>query len=80
MHTSSAYVQAAFDREGTGYLVKSSAREEILAAVVKDIHNTEPPFSGFALAGFVVQFALVRNWTEEWEWPAQTFSSVRVCR
>ena len=35
MHTSSAYVQAAFKVGGTGYLVKSSAREEILAAVVK---------------------------------------------
>ena len=35
MHTSSAYVQAAFDAGGTGYLLKSSAREEILAAVVK---------------------------------------------
>ena len=34
-HTSSAYVQAAFKAGGTGYLVKSSAREEILAAVVK---------------------------------------------
>jgi len=35
MHTSSAYMQAAFDAAGTGYLVKSSAREEILAAIVK---------------------------------------------
>ena len=35
MHTSSAYMQAAFDAGGAGYLVKSSAREEILAAVVK---------------------------------------------
>jgi DNA-binding NarL/FixJ family response regulator len=35
MHTSSAYVQAAFKVGGTGYLVKSSAREEILAAAMK---------------------------------------------
>ena len=35
MHTSSAYVQAAFKVGGTGYLVKSSAREELLVAVVK---------------------------------------------
>jgi DNA-binding NarL/FixJ family response regulator len=35
MHTSSAYVKAAFKAGGTGYLVKSSAREEILAAAMK---------------------------------------------
>jgi len=35
MHTSSAYVKAAFEAGGTGYLVKSSAREELLTAVMK---------------------------------------------
>ena len=53
MHTSSAYMQAAFDAGGTGYLVKSSAREEILAAVVKVLEGetyitpnlTSPPGS-----------------------------------
>ena len=53
MHTSSAYVQAAFKVGGTGYLVKSSAREEILAAVVKVLEGetyitpnlTSPPGS-----------------------------------
>lgn len=34
-HTSSAYVRAALRVGGTGYLVKSSAREELLAAAVK---------------------------------------------
>ena len=53
MHTSSAYVQAAFKVGGTGYLVKSSAREEIMAAVVKVLEGetyitpnlTSPPGS-----------------------------------
>ena len=53
MHTSSAYVQADFKVGGTGYLVKSSAREEILAAVVKVLEGetyitpnlTSPPGS-----------------------------------
>ena len=35
MHTSPAYVKAAFEAGGTGYLVKSRAREELLTAVLK---------------------------------------------
>ena len=35
MHASPAYLQAALDAGATGYVLKSSAREEILAAVEK---------------------------------------------
>jgi DNA-binding NarL/FixJ family response regulator len=33
MHRSSAYVRAAFDAGGTGYVLKSAMREELLDAV-----------------------------------------------
>ena len=35
MHASSAYLGAAFDAGATGYVLKTSAREEIVAAVEK---------------------------------------------
>ena len=53
MHASLAYLQAALDAGATGYVLKSSAREEILAAVDKVLNGGLFVTSGVGPKGLV---------------------------